>query len=151
MLKISFSRIIKSLLILTTLIWSVSSYSDGYADVGYKNGLSMQVNMKVSGPFYLRAELGTDVASYGIGSGWNNNYFRVMGTIDRTASDEFEYGLEAAYYDRTLSYFAAINYNGAQAKLGYRLGLGYTLNTNVSLITYYSDKGAFFGFRKWFN
>jgi hypothetical protein len=111
----------------------------------------MQVNMKVSGPFYLRAELGTDVASYGVGSGWNNNYFRVMGTVDRTASDEFEYGLEAAYYDRTLSWFTAVNYNSSLAKLGYKIGLGYTLNTNVSLITYYSDKGAFFGFRKWFN
>lgn len=142
---------IKSLLMLTILIISPLSYSDGYADIGYKDGLSMQVNMKVSGPFYIRAELGNDVASYGIGSGWNNNYFRVMGTIDRTASKEFEYGLQASYYDRALSYFTAINYNSSQAKLGYKIGLGYTLNTNVSLITYYSDKGAFVGFRRWFN
>jgi hypothetical protein len=111
----------------------------------------MQVNMKVSGPFYIRAELGNEVSQYGIGAGWNNSYFRVMGSVDRTETDEYEYGLEAAYYDRTLSWFTAINYNSAQAKLGYRVGVGYTLNTNVSLITYYSDKGAFLGFRRWFN
>ncbi len=147
----NFRKSISKLLMLITLTWSVHSYSDGYADIGYKDGLSMQVNMKVSGPFYIRSELGTDVASYGIGAGWNNNYLRVMGTIDRTASDEFEYGVQASYYDRVYSYFAAVNYNSSQAKLGYRVGLGYTLNTNVSLITYYSDKGAFVGFRRWFN
>ena len=146
-----FRKSISKLLMLTTLTWSAHSYSDGYADIGYKDGLSMQVNMKVSGPFYIRSELGTDVASYGIGAGWNNNYLRVMGTIDRTSSDEFEYGVQASYYDRVYSYFAAVNYNSSQAKIGYRVGLGYTLNTNVSLITYYSDKGAFVGFRRWFN
>ena len=139
------------MLISTILIWSGNSYSDGYGDIGYKDGLSMQVNMKVSGPFYIRAELGNEVAQYGIGAGWNNSYFRVLGSVDRTASDEYEYGLEAAYSDRTLSWFTAINYNSAQAKLGYKIGVGYTLNTNVSLITYYSDKGAFVGFRRWFN
>jgi len=147
----NFRKSISKLLMLTILTWSAHSYSDGYADIGYKDGLLMQVNMKVSGPFYIRAGLGRDVASYGIGSGWNNTYFRVMGTIDRTASDEFEYGVDATYYDRTLSWFAAVNYNSSKAKLGYKIGLGYTLNTNVSMITYYSDNGAFVGFRRWFN
>lgn len=151
MLKTSFSKTIKSLLILTTLTLSGNSYSDGYADIGYKDGLSMQVNMKVSGPFYIRAELGNETASYGLGAGWNNSYFRVMGTIDRTGSDEFEYGVQGSYYDRVYSYFAAVNYNSGKAKLGYKIGLGYALNTNVSLITYYSDKGGFVGFRRWFN
>lgn len=138
------------MLILITLTWSSASFSDGYADIGYKNGLSMQVNMKVSGPFYIRAEVGEGVSSYGIATGWNNEYFRVMGTLDRVSSTELEYGLEVNYYDRTLSWFAAVNYSN-QSKVGYRFGVGYTLNTNVSLIAYYSDKGTFVGFRRWFN
>ena len=111
----------------------------------------MQVNMKVYEHVYIRAEIGDETSLYGIGAGWNNNYFRAMGTIDRTSSDEFEYGLHGSFYDQRWSGFATVNYNSAQAKLGYRIGTGYALNTDVSLITYYSDKGAFFGFRKWFN
>ena len=149
--KTSFNKTIKYLLILITLTWSVSSYSDGYADIGYRDGLSMQVNMSAYGPVYIRAELGEGTSSYGIGTGWNNNYFRVMGTVDRTGSKEFEYGLHGSFYDRRWSGFTSINYNSAQAKLGYRIGAGYALNTDISLIAYYSDKGAFVGFRRWFN
>ncbi len=139
------------MLMLITLTCTGLAYSDGYTDVGYKDGLSIQVNMKAYAPFYLRAELGTDVASYGVGAGWNNNYFNVMGTIDRIGTGEFEYGIQGTYYDKQLSYFADVNYNNSVYKLGYRLGIGYALNSNVSLITYYSDKGSFIGFRKWFN
>ena len=137
------------MLMLITLTFTGLAYSDGYADVGYKDGLSMQVNMKVYAPFYLRAELGTDVSSYGVGAAWNNSYFNVMGTVDFINGD-FEYGLQAYYYDKQLSYFGGVNYNNGALKMGYRLGIGDALNSNVSLITYYSDKGGFFGFRKWF-
>ncbi len=136
---------------LTILTYTGAVCSDGYADIGYRDGLSMQVNMNAYGPVYIRAELGEGASSYGIGTGWNNNYFRVMGTVDRTGSKEFEYGLHGSFYDRRWSGFTSINYNSAQAKLGYRIGAGYALNTDISLITYYSDKGAFVGFRRWFN
>ena len=55
------------MLILTTLTWSTISYSDGYADIGYKSGFNIEVAMNVTGPFYMRAELGDLVNSYGFG------------------------------------------------------------------------------------
>ena len=141
---------IKSLLISTTLIWSTPSYSDGYSEIGYKNGLSIETNMNISGPVFIRTELsGEDVASYGIGLGYDFNPLNVMFTADRIGDNEFEYGVQFAHIDIGWSWYADLSYKSSK-ELGYKIGLGWSYNEKISLVTYYSDNGCFVGIRRLF-
>ena len=139
------------MLILTTLAWSTSSLSGGYADIGYRTGeLSMEIAMKVDGPVYIRAELGEDAASYGLGIGFDVQNFNIMLTADRVETDEFEYGVQVSYYDIGVSYCIDVSQRRNTGLLGYKIGVGYSINEGFSIMTHYSEKGAFVGFRKWF-
>lgn len=137
------------MLILTTLGLSVNTYSDGYADVGYKDGLSIETAMNVSGPVYLRAELSDDYASYGLGLGYTFNPVNIMFTVDRIGYNNFEYGVQLAHYDIGLSYFADLSYKDTK-ELGYKVGIAWSYTEKVSLLAYHSDNGAFFGLRRLF-
>ncbi|MEE8288945.1 MAG: hypothetical protein V3R25_05985 [Nitrosomonadaceae bacterium] len=148
-IKTSFKGITKKMLTLATLTLSINSHGEGYADIGYNKNLSVETVLQVDGPLYMRAEVSKDLTSYGLGLGYDVNYFNVMATVDFVNDSEFEYGLQASYYDIGLSYFAALDYSSEN--IGYRIGAGYSLNEGVSIITHYSDNGLFIGFRKWFN
>ncbi len=134
---------------LITLIFTEAAYSDGFADVGYKDGFNIEVSMNVTGPLFLRAELGEEISSYGLGLGYKFNPVNVMFTVDKTGYDNFECGVELAYYDIGWSYFADISYKDTK-ELGYKVGLGWSYNEKVSVLIYHSDSGAFFGLRRLF-
>jgi hypothetical protein len=148
-MKASLKSVILSLLMLITLILSTDTYSDGYTDVGYKDGFNIEVAMNVDGPIYLRAELGEITSSYGIGLGYDFNPINVMITADRTESDSYEYGIQLAHYDIGFSYFADLSYKDTK-ELGYKIGLGWSFNEKVSVLIYHADDGAFFGLRRLF-
>ena len=136
-------------MISTTLIWSTPSYSDGYADVGYKSGFSIETNMNVQGPVYLRAEMGIDYQSYGLGLGYDFNPLNVLFTVDMINDGPIEYGVQLAHLDIGWSYFAGLSYKDTK-ELGYMIGLGWSYSEKVSIVTYYSDNGPFFGLRRLF-
>ena len=137
------------MLILIILTWSTISFSDGYADIGYKSGFNIEVAMNVTGPFYMRAELGDLVNSYGFGLGYDFNPVNVIFTADRIGNNIFEYGAQVAYYDIGWSYFLDFSYKSTK-ELGYKVGIGWSYNEKVSLLVYHSDNSSFFGLRRLF-
>lgn len=154
--KMTFKKTTHKKLTLITLISLVaiaafSVSSEGYADIGYRDGLLIESFVNIESVLYLKAAKGLALESVGVGIGFTEKSYSVVlssNYLDEEVED-FNVDVSVSYYDiGKVSYFANINRSGL-GKTGYKIGVGYSINERVSLVVNYSDKGVFFGIRRW--
>ena len=146
--KATLNRLMLIILILSGFIAAFSASADGYADIGYNDGLLIESAIRVKSIVYIKAVKGVDFESYGAGLGFTKKNYTAVLSVNIVA-DDYSVDLYAGYYDiGKMSYFVNIS-RTALGRTGYKLGLGYGLNEKVSLVTSYSNGGVFFGIRRW--
>ena len=145
-----FRKITHSLLILITLAWSTSAYSE-HIDIGYKNGYAVEAVFSTNDYIYMHTERTGEMFSYGVGVGLKNDYLTATVMLDRVTSvgdSNISTTAKLLYNDRVISYLISVGYTG-KIGMSYRFGIGYNLSEKLSIVSHYSETGFFLGFRRW--
>ena len=149
--KTTLKKLMQITLFLLAAIAAFSASADGYADIGYRDGLLIESSIHIDSIFYLNASKGQSIESVGVGLGFTKkNYSVVFSSNYFDADKDFNIDVSISYFDvGKISYFASVNRSGL-GFLNYKVGAGYSISESVSLVVNYSKRGAFFGVRRWF-
>ena len=129
----------------------VTPLSASHAEIGYKNGLNLSASFELYDHFYIGAESSRENEVYSIGVGHSANSFDFVLLLDQHSTGT-GFSLEARYYDLGPPFFFSVGKarKGEDAIFKYKVGAGYPIRENLTLMTHYSDNGLFLGVRKWF-
>lgn len=90
-------------------------------------------------------------ALFNLGLGFEYRSLLTTLAINSETDNIISADLQANYYDKGVSYFVGIKQRVNKEKdINYKIGVGYPVNSKLSLVTHYSKQGLFFGVRRWF-
>ena len=134
----------KLILIILTLFTGGSSAN--YADIGSNKGLSLDLLVRVDGPYYISGSKGDNHEYAGVGIGYKIKALNMVITASTGSVKSLEF--HAMYNDRGIPVFISFGQSDKR-KVLYKIGVGYPINEKVGLIVHHSDKGLFVGVRRW--
>lgn len=135
---------------LTILTLSAHSYSAEYIEIGHRDGLVIEAAINLDSFVYVVSDYSQESYSYGLGLGYQGNYYSGLIAVSHVVTDIKQYKTEFQfnYEDGHFNCFGSIGLQTERTDLIYKIGAGYPINEKTSITAYVSDKGFFFGIRR---